>query len=78
MTFTPNEQRTVQAVFESLLKRFTDDELNCFIGSVTIGEMHELYNKLRYDSYCQEHGIKYEEMTEEEFVDAALESAEKW
>lgn len=63
---TKEEQRTVLAVFEELVKMPYSD-LNKFLGSTTIQEMAELYNKLRYADYCEEHGIEYEEMTDEDF-----------
>lgn len=67
--FTEKEARTVLAVFDSLMRK-PDRELNTFIGSVTIEEMKELYYKLHYHPFCEKHGIKYEEMTEEDYIDA--------
>ena len=74
MTLTANEKRTVLAVFDELGKK-SYSELNTFLGSVTIREMQELCQKLRYEEYCDQRGITYEEMTEDDFVDAAMESA---
>ena len=71
MKLTENEKRTVLAVFGELLKK-PYGELNEFLGSLTIQEMQKLYYKLKYDDYCQEHGIAYENMTEEDFIDANL------
>lgn len=66
---TEREKRTVLSVFEALTKmRYS--ELNTFLGSVTIREMSELYSKLKYEDYCKEHGIKYEDMTADDFADA--------
>lgn len=75
MTLTANEKRTVLAVFEELNKK-RYSELNTFLGSITIKEMQALYQKLRYEGYCERHGITYEEMTDDDFIDAAMEDAE--
>lgn len=75
MTLTHEEKMTVLAVFGELLRK-PDRELNTFLGSMTIEEMHKLYGKLHYEDYCEEHGIKYEDMTEEDFIDAYLKENE--
>ena len=69
MTLTENEKRTVIAVFDELLKMKYDD-LNKFLGSLTITEMHQLYEKMRYDNYCKARGIRFEDMGPDEFEDA--------
>lgn len=77
MTLTENEKRTVKAVFSELLKK-PYSEINCFLGSLTIEEMQILYSKLRYEHYCDEHGIKYEDMTEDDFIAAEEELATEY
>ena len=69
MTLTKKEKRVVLAVFGELNKK-RDTELNMYLGSETIKEMRTLYDKLRYEEYCERRGIAYEEMTEEDFIDA--------
>lgn len=69
MEMTNREKQVVLAVFDALCKQ-DDRHLNTFLGSETIREMHSLCEKLRYDDYCKERGIKYEDMTEDDFVDA--------
>ena len=69
MTLTKKEKRVVLAVFGELNKK-RDAELNMYLGSETIKEMRTLYNKLRHEEYCERRGIAYEEMTEEDFIDA--------
>ena len=69
MTLTKKEKRVVLAVFDELNKK-RNAELNMYLGSETIKEMRTLYNKLRYEEYCERRGITYEEMTEEDFIDA--------
>lgn len=68
---TDKEKRTVLAVFGELMKK-DYAFLNTFLGLLTIEEMGELYNKLKYEDYCKAHGVSYEEMTEEDFVRAML------
>ena len=63
---TDQEKRTVRAVFNELLKK-PYAELNTFLGSLTIKEMQKLYSKLKYEDYCKDHEITYEEMTEDDF-----------
>lgn len=75
INFTEKEYRTIEAVFDSLA-HLDWDEANKFLGSMTIKEMLVLNNKMRYDGYCKRHGISYEEMTEDDFIDVALEDAE--
>lgn len=71
MTLTWEEKRTVRDVFGEMLRK-PYDELNSYLGLVTIKEMQRLYNKLSYEDYCEERGIRYEDMTEDDFIDAHL------
>ena len=73
---TEAEKRTVLAVFGELLKK-PYGELNTFLGSLTIEEMQKLYSKLKYEPFCLRHGIKYEDMTEEDFIQAYDEENEE-
>lgn len=77
MRLTANEKRTVKAVFGELLKK-PYSELNCFLGSITIKEMQTLCLKLRYEHYCDERGISYEDMTEDDFILAEEEIANEY
>ena len=76
MKFTKREEKVVLAVFTDLMQRFTDSEMNYFIGSETIEEMHKLRSKLKYADYCERHKIKYEDMTEADFEQAYYEENE--
>lgn len=69
MELSRREKQVVLGVFEELL-RMGDSKINTFLGSETIKEMHKLYSKLFYADYCDAHGIKYEDMTVEDFEDA--------
>ena len=68
MELTDREIRIVRAVFNDLIMKFTDRELNTFIGSETIKGMKVLERKLFYSTYCKAHGIAYEDMTEDDFI----------
>lgn len=61
------EKRVVLAVFGALLRR---NDTEYFLGTETIADMKEIYYKLRYEKYCKRRGITFEEMTEEDFIDA--------
>lgn len=68
MELTNKEIKTLRAVLYDLTTTFTDDEMNKFMGSETIKEMKALQQKLYYSDYCEEHGITYEDMTEDDFM----------
>ena len=69
MTLSEKEKRVVLGVFGELMGR-KYSELGTFLGSETIKEIQTLYSKLRHEEYCKRRGITYEEMTEDDFVDA--------
>lgn len=66
---TKEEKRTILAVFGELVKK-DYKELNMFLGSVTIKEMIRMYDRLKYEDWCEEHGISYGEMTEDDRIQA--------
>ena len=68
MELTNREVKTLKAVLYDLVITFTDEEMNKFMGSETIEEMKALQQKLYYSDYCEEHGIRYEDMTEDDFM----------
>ena len=68
MELTNKEVKTLKAVLYDLVTTFQDYELHRFMGSETIKEMKKLQQKLYYLDYCEEHGIKYEDMTEDDFI----------
>lgn len=72
---TEREKITVLAVFEDLLMK-PYSELNTFIGSMTISDMQKLYLKLKYEDYCREHNIVYEDMTEDDFIQYEMERSD--
>lgn len=38
------------------------------VGSITEEEIQKLYSKLKYEDYCIEHNINYEDMDEDDFI----------
>lgn len=67
MNLTPKEKRTVKAVFAKLLEK-PYYELYHLLGNITVDEMRILYLKLRYEKYCEDHDIIFEDMTEIDFL----------
>lgn len=68
---TDREKRIVMAVFGALLHEHTWSELNAApfsLGSLTIDEMQDVYNHLKYEDYCKKNGTTYEQMTEDDFM----------
>lgn len=70
MEFTYKEINTLRAVLYDLTVTFNDHELYRFMGSETIKDMKALQQKLHYYDYCMAHGIAYEDMTEDDFIQA--------
>ena len=68
---TKEEKNVILAVFTELLNK-PYSELNTFLGSETIKRMQELRSKLRFEDFCKERGIRYEDMTDEDFEDAYM------
>ena len=71
------EKKVVLGAFDALAHMKYED-LNRILGSITIQEMTDLYNKLKYDDYCKRHHISYKNMTAEDFEDAALEEIDEY
>ncbi|MBO4697073.1 MAG: hypothetical protein J5643_07345 [Lachnospiraceae bacterium] len=67
MEFTARQQRIVLAVFNELLMK-RSAQLHMMLGSETIKEMSEIAFQLRHEPYCKRHGIKAEDMTEDDFL----------
>ena len=42
-------------------------------GTMTVKELADIASKLRMRRYCEEHGIRYEDLTEEDYERADLE-----
>ncbi len=76
---TSKEKAIVMAVFGALIEEHDFSELNAApfrLGSITIDEMSDLYYRLKYEDFCTRRGIKFEEMTDEDYEDYALEQAD--
>ena len=76
MVFTSAEQKTVLAIFSSLLTTHSTRDLNAFLGSETIKEMSALYSKLKFEPFCERHGIRFEDMDEFDYETAYREEWE--
>ena len=73
MKITEKEKELMLTVFDKLFQTDYSD-LNKIFGSVTIKEIRDLYLKLYYNGYCERHGIKFEDMTEDDFEEADFEA----
>lgn len=72
ITLTDEEGRMVKAVLGEL-RRMSRAELDRIgLGSITEELAWKLESKLTYLPYCKEHGIRYEDMTEDDFIDEYL------
>lgn len=69
MKFTERELVVIQEVFGELL-RMPNSKLNTLLGTETIDVMSKIHHKLEYSNYCEKHGKKYEELTEEDYIEA--------
>ena len=64
--FSRDEARVIWSVFCELTN-LPSGELRQLFGSNAAKEICELAAKLRYYDYCDQYGIKYEDMTEADF-----------
>lgn len=74
--FNRNEERLVFVVLDELMK-MGYKKLNSIFGTLTIEDMQVLHSKLHYNDYCERHGVKYEEMTEDDYIRAYEEEEEE-
>ena len=58
--FSEDEVRTIYAVLTDLETHFTTDQLNTFIGSITIEDMRTICSKIRTNEYCKTYGVSFE------------------
>lgn len=70
--YSEEDMDTMRAVLESVMYK-PYSELNSFMGSETIQRASTLRNKMEHEEYCEKRGMKYEDMTEEDFEMAAEE-----
>lgn len=66
MELNERQQKIVRAVFEELIYRC--DKVHYMFGSETIEEMADIARRIRHEPYCKRHGIKYEDMTDDDFL----------
>jgi hypothetical protein len=78
MKFTEKDLHTIETVM-AVLKETPYEVLNTFMGSETIQNAYTLADKFHYADYCERNNIKFEDMTFEDYEDAALaEINEEW
>lgn len=53
-------------------------ELHKQFGSMTIKDMQSIYSKLRYRNWCNQHNIKYEDMTDSDYLNAEEDMIAAW
>ena len=70
--YSKEDMDTMRAVLESVMYK-PYSELNKFMGSETIQRAATLRNKMEHEEYCEKRGMKYENMTEDDFEMAAEE-----
>jgi hypothetical protein len=64
--YSKEDMDTMRAVLESVMYK-PYSELNKFMGSETIQRAAKLRSKMEHEEYCEKRGMKYEDMTEEDF-----------
>lgn len=64
--FTERQAKLIYWVFNELCKMPTDD-LRQLLGSAGATQASILASELRYYDYCKRNGIKYEDMTDEDY-----------
>lgn len=75
MEFTRDELKTIEYVMGEVLAN-KNGRLHYEYGNMTIELMQKIHSKLHYMDYCERHGIKYEDMTEDDFMRAYEEEDE--
>lgn len=67
-------------IINMLFTTMRDKSFRLKYGKRTIKEMMELYDRIRYDDYCQENGIAYDEMSDMDKINAIVDDGErsKW
>ena len=73
MKLTDRQKTVVQAVFEEILYRA---DVHPLLGSETIREAHEILSRIKTEDYCTRNGIKFENLTDDDFERMALEEAD--
>jgi hypothetical protein len=69
VSLTEEEARIVRAMCSKLSDCFYSGKKVDMCDELLFG-MSAIYERLRYRSYCERHGVKYEDMDEQAFCDA--------
>lgn len=73
MTINSSEKRTIMAVLNEVLCM---PNVHSILGSITIEDAQKLYDRMRFEDYCTAHGIAYEDLTDEDRMQAYYEEYE--
>lgn len=74
ITLTDEERRLITAIL-GRLRNLPHEEQEKLLGTCGVPIMYRLERKLHYYPYWSKHGIRFEDMTEDDYVDAYLEMA---
>lgn len=74
VTLNEDERLTVTALLSAFV-HLPHDEQQRMLGSIGVPKAYRLERKLYYYYYWSKHGIRFEDMTENDYVDAYLERA---
>ena len=72
MPMTEEELKLVYALLQSFSELPYGEQLK-MLGSIGVTMAYKLERKMHYYPYCQSHGIRFEDMTEDDYVNAYLE-----
>ena len=67
MKLTEEELKTIECALSVLAGMKTNDLRN-LCGSILMKDILELEGKFRYRDYCERHGVKFEELTDDDFM----------
>lgn len=74
MEITDTEKRTLEAVLNRMFsKQYV--EISEYMNTSELCYVFHFWKKLRYEQYCENRGISYEDMTVEDFAQAEKELA---
>lgn len=75
MKFTKAEMDLFKMVLREVAKKDYDEIMN-LVGSMYVEPVKRLADRLNTQWYCERHNIRYEDLTEDDRVDMALEEGE--
>lgn len=70
---TAREATMVRSVLAELLMR---PDVRTWVGSITIEDIQNLCSRMLYNDYCIKNNIRYEDMTDDDFMNAYFDKYE--